>query len=142
MIKTVNGYVVHISDSVNSIWTQFKQIKPHQKESCGVLIGSFDYVKQEVTVEACTTPLKQDISRKFSFTLKDPGHQRVVDSFFQMSDGESFYLGTWHTHPEDNPRPSHTDLMDWQNCVNRNPHIPVFLFVIIGVKNNYLEVRK
>lgn len=134
-------YTINVLEPVYSTWMKFKQVKSFQKETCGVLIGSYDFITHEITIEVCTSPFKKDISKRFSFTLKDLGHQKVVDAQHNKSAGESFYLGTWHTHPESNPTPSTIDVDDWNKCVIRNPQIPIFLFVIVGIDKNYFEVR-
>lgn len=43
------------------------------------------------------------------------------------------YVGDWHTHPEDNPWPSPTDLDSIVDCVRRSRHeLAGFLLVIVG----------
>jgi integrative and conjugative element protein (TIGR02256 family) len=37
-----------------------------------------------------------------------------VNEAFAQSSGRLQYLGEWHTHPEDQPSPSTTDLGSWR----------------------------
>ena len=119
---------VEINPQVINIWRKFRQSSTINKEACGVLIGGFDQFKKIIIVDDCTLPMKGDLRKRFSFFLRDKGHQFTVDKAFNKSQGKSFYLGTWHTHPEKNPTPSHIDLTDWKSCIVRNPLIPCFLF--------------
>lgn len=138
----INQFTIYVLEPVYSTWMKYKQTKPFQKEACGVLIGSYDFNTYEITIAVCTSPLSKDKSKRHSFTLQDPGHQKIVNTQHEISEGESFYLGTWHTHPETDPTPSCIDTKDWDKCVRRNPQIPIFLFAIIGTEKIYFEPRE
>jgi integrative and conjugative element protein (TIGR02256 family) len=130
---------VIISPQIIDIWHKYRQCSTHDKEACGVLIGGFDQQEKRIIVEDCTQPMKGDFRKFFSFLLRDIGHQCAVDKAFAKSRRTSFYLGTWHTHPEKNPTPSKGDLTDWKNCMDRNPLIPSFLFAIVGTEFVFLH---
>ncbi len=121
-----------ISDNVWSVWNKYRQSSFFKKEACGVLIGGYDAESHSIFIEQCTEPMNKDRRFRSSFTLKDPGHQKTVDIAFDNSGGQSFYLGTWHTHPEHHPSPSPLDQKDWNACMKRNPEIPYFVFAIVG----------
>ncbi|MEX6104394.1 Mov34/MPN/PAD-1 family protein [Enterobacter hormaechei] len=55
-----------------------------------------------------------DIRSRLRIERKSKHHQQKVDDLFQQSDGFLVYLGEWHTHPEDFPQPSSTDLRSWR----------------------------
>lgn len=130
-----NNLNIVIDNAVWKIWNKFRQKSMFSKEACGVLIGGFEYETKTVFIQECTEPMRDDRRRRTSFTLRDDGHQKAVDNAFQRSEGQCFYLGTWHTHPESYPSPSYLDEQDWRDCMSRNPEIPGFLFAIIGTKS-------
>lgn len=130
-------FKIHVAHEVLSIWNEMKQNKHSKKEACGVIIGGYDQSTKTIFIEECTRPMKNDDRKKYSFTLKDRGHQKAVNDAFASSQGKTFYLGIWHTHPEASPSPSISDKNDWQKCIKRNSSIPVFTFVIVGTKNIY-----
>ncbi len=133
------GDEIVVSSVVLDIWKNYRQTVWSDKEACGVLIGGYNSRKKQIVVDSCTTPMEADIRRRFSFILKDKGHQRAVDKAFSESKGVSFYLGTWHSHPTKRPKPSQKDLNDWEKCIARNPQIPCFLFAIVGTKTTYIR---
>jgi integrative and conjugative element protein (TIGR02256 family) len=128
-----------VDPKVIAIWRKYRQTSRFNKEACGVLIGGYDSMSNQIIVEDCTVPRRGDIRRWCSFILKDKGHQLVVDKAFENSQGKSFYLGTWHSHPTLKPYPSSQDLNDWKNCMARNPSLPCFLFSIVGTEFTYIR---
>jgi integrative and conjugative element protein (TIGR02256 family) len=131
-IKCADGLRVKVSSQVLKTWGKFKQTNKNDLEACGVLIGGYCEIKNEIYVESCTMPEKEDERTRTHFKLKSTAHQRKVNHAHRLSDGTQFYLGTWHSHPERNPAPSSLDLRDWKKCMKRNPEIQFFIFAIIG----------
>lgn len=136
-----NNVDVTISSEVLGIWKDFCQTSWWSKEACGVLIGGYDASQKMIIIDTCTVPMKGDIRRRNSFNLQDKGHQQAVDKAYMDSNGTSFYLGTWHTHPTKKPSPSYRDLCDWNTCIERNPLIPSFIFAIVGTESVFLHTR-
>jgi integrative and conjugative element protein (TIGR02256 family) len=66
-----------------------------------------------IHVSDVTRPQKKDIRTRFSFNRKDPHHQWYADELWNKSGGIVGYLGEWHTHPEQLPKPSSIDTGDW-----------------------------
>ena len=128
----IDELLIYVPSAIINIWMKHCQIKPYQNESFGVLIGNRIENKNIYTLAYITEPMKQDISSRYSFTMKDPQHQSVVDKHYKESAGEDVYLGTWHTHPESKPFPSCVDLRDWDSCIKRNNDRQLF-FVIVGI---------
>ena len=128
-----NDLNLSISKSVYDLWLKFRQMNHNDTEACGVLIGTKDFASNHYCIESVTVPMSTDIRTKYSFTMKDPRHQQIVDKAYLDSNGTSIYLGTWHSHPQAIPIPSHIDYQDWQRCLKRNPDRDLF-FVIIGTE--------
>ena len=94
------GRRVHVSDEVERVWHSHRQTAPDTAESFGVLMGTTSFDRREIWIETITTPMEHDRRTRFSFALRDPGHQQAVCGMFACSGGRTIYLGTWHTHPE------------------------------------------
>ena len=135
-----NDLDLSISKSVYELWLKFRQINHHDTEACGVLIGTKDIDTNHYWIESVTVPMSKDIRTKYSFTMKDPRHQQIVDKAYLDSNGTSIYLGTWHSHPQAIPIPSHIDYQDWQRCLKRNPDRSLF-FIIIGLEQIKIVIR-
>ncbi len=131
---------VKIEQDVWDVWNQFRQFKENSNEACGVLIGGYDTNVGKIFIENCTTPQKSDERKRTYFKLKAKKHQVAVNHHHKSSDGTQFYIGTWHTHPENNPKPSQLDLNDWKKCIARNRHIAMFAFAIVGTESVALHV--
>ena len=134
------GRRAHVSDEVAGVWCGYKQTEPDAAESFGVLMGTTSVDRREIWIEAVTTPMPRDRCSRFSFALRDPGHQRAVSRKFASSDGSAIYLGTWHTHPEPVPTPSGIDRNDWATCLRANSGRPL-AFVLVGTDQIRVFVR-
>lgn len=130
MLVTENTRI-HVSEELLGIWRDKRQLDKNSHEAFGVLIGSQSECESEFWLETCTLPQSQDSATRTSFNLRASQHQIVVDSYYESSNGTLGYVGTWHTHPEQSPIPSHVDIADWRKCIERNPD-RALLFVIVG----------
>lgn len=132
---TISTKCFHLSINVGVIetWKKHRQVEKDMHEAFGVVIGSQTIELNSVVVEEITTPKPKDRHARRSFSLVDSGHQKIVDAAFKQSNGLLGYLGTWHTHPENNPSPSAIDIDDWHQCIQRNPDRKL-LFFIIGIE--------
>jgi integrative and conjugative element protein (TIGR02256 family) len=80
-------------------------------EAGGVLIGQ--YRGPHVELVTCTVPLRGDVRTRFGFERMDVGHAAQAKKAWNRSGCVQTFVGEWHTHPEDHPRPSHVDLRTW-----------------------------
>ena len=135
------GRRVHVSEEVAGVWHAHRQTAPDATESFGVLIGTTSVDQGEIWIQEVTTPMGHDRRTRFSFALRDLGHQRAVCSMFACSGGRSIYLGTWHTHPEPVPTPSGIDRKDWTACLRANRGRPL-AFVLVGTDKVRVFVRR
>jgi len=122
-----------IAESVLNIFLKNRQLRPLDDESCGVLIGSRSIDNTRLWIEEITTTQPDDVVSRSSFWMKDKQHQLYVDKCFSRSSGVLGYLGTWHTHPEEDPTPSKKDYIGWKLCISKNRDRELF-FIIIGNK--------
>ena len=141
-VRYFHGYGrrVTVFDEVASVWRGHRQTVASAAESFGVLIGTTSVDRREIWIEAVTTPMPRDSRSRFSFALRDPGHQRAVCRMFASSDGRAIYLGTWHTHSVPVPKPSDIDRNDWGTCLRANRGRPL-AFVLVGTEEVHVFVR-
>lgn len=107
------------------------QSRPELPESGGVLIGRHLLEMEHIVVDQVTAPLKEDCAWRFGFFRSRRGHQSRLDSEWATSGQKVTYLGEWHTHPEDDPTPSSTDLKDWKRHLVDDVYDGGRLFFII-----------
>ena len=134
------GRRVTVCEEVSYVWRTHRQTKSGAVESFGVLMGTSSIDRRNIWVEAVTIPMSLDRRSRYSFALRDPGHQREVCQNFTSSGNRSIYLGTWHTHPEPVPEPSDTDRSDWRKCLRANHKRPL-AFVVVGIHEVRVYVR-
>lgn len=128
------GYVLFESEVVTTLkqWRQDKW-KP---EAGGILIGFCR--PPHLHIIACTTPMKHDKRSRFGFSRIDPGHMTTAHRYWKHTNGQAYYLGDWHTHPEENPTPSFIDKLGWKKMKKSGSGQDV-IFVIVGRISWYLE---
>lgn len=114
---------------------KFIQISSFSTEAGGLLIGYKRGNHFEIT--DVTTPYKEDVRSRCFFERKDKKHIKKLEYIHKISLGEKCFLGEWHTHPEQNPKPSSVDLMEWKKTANHNEE--TLLFLIIGQEGIYIE---
>lgn len=131
---------VIITDQVFNIWRKYRQTRTEDNEACGILIGGYNEKQKIIFIDSCTEPQKADLRKRTVFTLQDSYHQQKVNEVFVSSEKTHFYLGTWHSHPENYPSPSGIDLRDWKKCIKRNSHNKFMIFSIVGVEEILIKV--
>ena len=77
---------------------------------------------------ASTTGFERDAQKANDFIFND----------YEDSSHTRYYLGEWHTHPENNPTPSFIDIKSIEMIYKHSNRVidGVFL-IIVGIKNNY-----
>ena len=82
----------------------------------GRLIAAHDpTARQACIVDAITEPGPRCWGTRFGCHFDGEHHTAQADRAWEESGGTCGVLGHWHTHPEDDPRPSWTDVADWQH---------------------------
>ena len=118
--------LVVISIGVANTLISYRQLSDSSSESAGVLIGERRDV--HIVIKTVSEPSPLDIRSRFMVDRVSKHHQKAVDSAFKKSNGEWHYLGEWHTHPEDVPKPSMTDYSSWHKNL-RSPD-PLILIIV------------
>jgi integrative and conjugative element protein (TIGR02256 family) len=106
-------------------------------ESGGLLLG---FVRENhFDVRMITVPYKHDHASHYSFIRCDKKHLNIYQAIRLKINRDLTYIGEWHTHPEDNPRPSSIDLNEWK-LIKSTRSYPV-VFMILGKRNFYITVK-
>jgi integrative and conjugative element protein (TIGR02256 family) len=102
------------------------------KEAGGVLLGRMVEGTDDILIDEVTKPGVHDSRSRFHFVRSRKTAQGLVDRAWQESARSRIYLGEWHTHPEDDPRPSNVDMRNQQNVLRSATYEQGFLFFVIA----------
>jgi len=132
-------FKVAIAQNVINRIKEFRQLDANSNESGGILLGQ---VKDDyLYVLKVSEPSKLDKSSRFSFERNAQEAQKVINKEFTKSGKKTIYLGEWHTHPEDYPKPSSADLIMICDQYNKNElNEDLVLMFIQGNKGVYFSV--
>lgn len=110
-----------------------------RSEAGGILVG---YRRGDhLHIVDCTTPYLQDRRSRFRFFRRDARHRQVARRYWDRTQHQAYYLGEWHTHPEDYPTPSQIDHAGWDTLM-RSSLGPDILFLIVGRIGLYGQLGK
>lgn len=125
-IRALEVFSTHVQSSISA------------PESGGLLLGTVH--GQGMLISEATTPTRLDRQWRTLFERMPYGHRAIAKRRWRASSGTVRYLGEWHTHPEDHPNPSGTDLVEWRAlAIGRTDERPV-LAVIVGRKGLHVEL--
>lgn len=83
-----------------------------------------------IYIEHVSTPKGSDLRSRLSFILHRPTKQRLITRAFANG---LHYVGEWHTHPQEIPRPSTTDMESMRDAFSKSRHeLNHFVMVILG----------
>ena len=88
-------------------------------EDCGIIFGSQisdERIRINSVSESCCV---QKFAKNCSCNLDVGKANNLIKEEFEKSNHTRFYIGEWHTHPEDNPCPSHRDLVSIKESYNK-----------------------
>lgn len=120
-----------LTDVLDEIF-QWLQVENYSPESGGYIIGYQHDETKNVSLEKVSHPYSGDYRTRVHFTIKDPRHQIFL---LKARMKKSYYMGVWHTHPEDIPEPSSTDWNDWRGSMNNEKSgCGYLIFLIAGRK--------
>lgn len=135
----IGDYRVILSANVLSVFSYYIQDENTKNESGGILLGSI--VGKTIYVVKASIPNKFDKATRTSFIRNKDIAQIIVDYEFENSGGMMFYLGEWHTHPEDHPTPSGQDKNMTIEQFNKSRLTQPFSLVVIqGIKSIYIAL--
>ena len=124
-------YLDVLTDVLDEIdkWLQFDK---ESMEAGGYIVGYQHAETSNVSLERVSRPYIGDYRNRIHFTMRDPRHKLFL---LNEQRKKSYYMGVWHTHPEDVPHPSETDMIDWRQSVeNEKSGCSYIFFIIAGRK--------
>ncbi len=105
-----------------------RQVGRHSIEAGGQLFARFE--GEDIHVVEATGPSRADRRSRFSFFPSRKKEQTDIASRYRKG---LHFIGDWHTHPEDLPRPSSTDIESINDCFRKSKHeLSAFVLVIVG----------
>tara|TARA_B100000700_G_C14947880_1_gene810120 strand:+ start:356 stop:853 length:498 start_codon:yes stop_codon:yes gene_type:complete len=129
-IEVPNFVLVRVSPSLLARLCDFRQLGLNDPESGGVLIGRHLATSNAILIDQLTLPQNEDIKTRTSFS-RSKKHNKLVKEIWESSNGQSTYVGLWHTHPEPTPQHSPTDKKDWINSLRKSRYEGNLLFFMI-----------
>ena len=128
-----NKKVVDILSPVFEEITKWIQDEEHKPESGGFIIGYQHSKTGNISLENVSHPYKFDYKSRVRFKIRDPRHKLFLRKSMKQ---KSYYMGTWHAHPQITPIPSIIDLEDWQATLSTDKTGCEYVFFIIaGIKD-------
>lgn len=126
-------YDIEFTTTAWNTMQRFAQQWPWNKEAGGQLFGKIEDYR--ILIEEATPPRKSDKRSRAAFEID------VVGANAEIRDREKngfSYFGDWHTHPENNAKPSGQDLRN-AGRLFRNANDRSFLvLVIVGTTTSYV----
>ena len=133
---TFEGYQKRVTLSFRVLQTlrRFEQ-KNNKNEAGGILLGK---VYQDIILmEKVTVPGLYDKFGRYYYIRSKKTAQRVINKFWESSNGRTIYLGEWHTHPVMNPTPSPQDRKMIKKCLKSTKmEIEFLILIIVGLSES------
>ncbi len=105
-----------------------RQLNAHSTEAGGQLFGYIN--KSEIQIVLATGPYKRDQRGRYYYRSHETSAQKEIENYSKEG---LFYLGEWHTHAEDFPTASSSDI-DAMNKLLMHSKLNVngLLMLIVG----------
>lgn len=143
--------LVAFPDHVLTHFARYQQTTSERREAGGQLFTTFASTGP-VTIQRATGPRWSDRRGRTFFAPNRWAERREIRRLFRR--GQHF-VGDWHTHPEDFPRPSNLDVASLQEIYRASRHdlaslvlvivgtaeLPSGLFVALVTANSVHELR-
>nr|WP_240635385.1 Mov34/MPN/PAD-1 family protein [Lysobacter enzymogenes] len=117
---------------------RYRQLRDADCEAGGLLLGSVHGCHMLIT--DATVPTRFDKRFRFFFERMESVHRLVASTMWRQSKGLIRYLGEWHTHPQDQPSPSGTDILEWRDLAKKRRDFRPMLAVIVGRDGMHVEL--
>ena len=123
-----SGQALIFSVEVVGWFTRHQQLRCWQREAGGQLFARFR--ESGIHIVEATGPGATDRRRRTSYEPDRVAEQLEIDERFRNG---LHFVGDWHTHPEDLPRPSPIDLASTAEGFRRSRHgLNAFVMAIVG----------
>ena len=99
-INLPNGKVVDVLNTVLDEISKWIQDDNMKQESGGYIVGYQHRESGNITLESVSHPFTLDIKSRVYFGIRDPRHKLFLR---RSKKNKSYYMGVWHTHPQNVP---------------------------------------
>ena len=128
VLPNSNKLIIHTN--VLELFSFYRQSSLADSESGGFLLGYQNLNTNSIIIDDLSLPQKRDLKSPIRFFIKDNGHKEKIQHAEKRG---SFFLGTWHTHPQDFVSPSIIDMTDWKKSIKKEkPAADFMVFMIVG----------
>ena len=125
-----------LAESVLNDLNHYRQ-RINEPETGGILLGKI-LANGNIIICNCSRPCISGKAYAVGFERSSKLANQIIRQFFNESNGTIVYVGEWHTHPENVPSPSATDLKSIKNIYNTtNLNSDIIVYIIIGPKSEY-----
>lgn len=134
-LSSITWYDIEITDECLEMLNVKRQFD--KNEDCGILFGS-QVSDRKIRINSISESCCDNTSAlKCSCHLDVAKANKLIEEEFSKSNQTRFYIGEWHTHPEDNPSPSYQDLNSLKESYYKNKLVisNLILMAIIGRKD-------
>lgn len=126
--KLPNGKIVDILSDIFIKMKKWTQEESDRLEAGGYVVGYKHLVTGNITLEDISEPYIWDKRNRIYFKMKDFRHKLFLA---RKKNQKSFYMGTWHTHPQRIPEPSSIDWENWYGSLEVDRTGCEYMFFII-----------
>lgn len=110
----------------------------YPNEFGGFLVGYYSNDNRHLHITDTILP-KSFKASKFSFERSTKGIEKKLGSYYKENP-KKFYVGEWHTHPDNSPIPSSTDVSAINSIINnKNACISNPVLLIIGYSKTKID---
>lgn len=110
----------------------------YPKEFGGFLIGHYSEDNKHLYITDTILPKKYQAS-KYSFERSAKGIENELTEFY-ADNPRKIYIGEWHTHPDNSPIPTTTDISAINTIINsKNTSIANPVLLIIGYSKTTVD---
>lgn len=131
------GLSIEVADELlNSIVEKGKSHYPN--EFGGFLIGYYSNNNTHLHITDTILPKSYKTS-KYSFERSNKGIEKKLNDYFKETP-KKFYIGEWHTHPDNTSIPSSTDILAMNAIINyQNTGLTNPILLIIGYSKTEVD---
>ena len=118
-----------IGDDALKTMLRFRQIRPRDKEAGGQLFARFN--GPQVVIEEATPPTILDYRARYGFRPNRSLQRRAITKCHRLG---LHFVGDWHTHPENQAKPSYEDISGMKDCFKCSiDDLTAFVMIIVGI---------
>lgn len=131
-LQLPDGTTVDILTAVLYEMDKWIQSKENKTEAGGYVVGYLHQTTKNVSLELVSHPYFFDYRTRVRFILREARHSLFLKKHNLR---RSYYMGVWHTHPQNIPEPSFIDWEDWRKTLEEDKTVGRYVFfIIVGIQ--------